>query len=115
MAKPIKRNGLLLGPEMTHFSPEQVFKGRFINPFNNRFYNGNANAALAISVLADVTVSFLVERKSVLFHIRLTSESFNVVFFKILTLKWLLLTSSAKPFILKYCQISYIKNALLLY
>lgn len=81
MAKPIKRNGLLLGPEMTHFSPEQVFKGRFINPFNNRFYNGNANAALAISVLADVTVSFLVERKSVLFHTQLTSESFNVFFF----------------------------------
>lgn len=66
---PIKRNGLLLGPEMTHFSPEQVFKDRFINPFNNRFYNGNANAALAISVLADVTASFLVERKSVLVHV----------------------------------------------
>lgn len=82
MAKPIKRNGLLLGPEMTHFSPEQVSKGRFINPFNNRFYNGNANAALAISVLADVTVSSLVERKSALFHIRLTSESFNVIFLK---------------------------------
>lgn len=68
-AKPIKRNSLVLGPEMTHFSPEQVFKSRFISPFNNRFYNGNANAVLAISVLADVTVSSLVERKSVLFHI----------------------------------------------
>jgi len=106
MAKPIKRNGLLLGPEMTHFSPEQVFKVRFINPFNNWFYNGNANAALAISVLADVTVSSVVERRSVLFRIRLTSESFNVIFFNILTLKWLLLISSAKPFILKYCHIS---------
>lgn len=69
IAKPIKRNGLLLGPEMTDFSPEQVFKDRFINPFNNRFYNGNANAALAISVLADATTSFLVERKLVLFHV----------------------------------------------
>lgn len=63
IAKPIKRNGLLLGPEVTHFSPEQVFKDRFINPFNNRFSNENANAALAISVLADVIASFLVERK----------------------------------------------------
>lgn len=63
MAKPIKRNGLLLGPEMTHFSPEQVSKGRFINPFNNRVYNGNANAALAISVLADVTVSSFSRKK----------------------------------------------------
>jgi len=36
-AKPIKRKGFLLGPEMTHFSPELVSKGRFIKPFNNRF------------------------------------------------------------------------------
>lgn len=69
IAKPIKRNGLLLGPEMTHFSPEQVFKDKFLNPFNSRFYNGNANASLAIPVLADATTSFLVERKLVLFHV----------------------------------------------
>lgn len=50
---------------MMHFSPKQVFKGRFIKPFNNRFESGNANASLGISVLADVTILPLVENKSV--------------------------------------------------